>query len=403
MVVEINASHASRDVDPDRCPYCRLGMGAHCPERMTLGIDRLPGGFSPFFLAPLRAIHPVPSEVGLLAAVFAEPLAAAFRAVSVSPPRAGDRVAVLGPRRLGMLLIALHVHRRRTGGDFEIVGVIRHGALAGLCLEMGADRVMDLKAQPDGSKGHLFDTVFDTTGSPEGFETALRFARRTLHLKSTHGRPAPGLKCLTEMVVDEIALLPFREDNLYSATADQSHRAPWAIFLSPRVSREVRQRCARALPRAELYSMEPASALKTIRQWERDTARPGLPRFDLAVVEDLGEVDEVLRASRAESVSLVRPGGAILLAGGGATQAHSFLAETVRARGVGIQTSRCGNLAESLSVLKGHPALRATLEQKMITRIDPLDQISTAFRIASEDTHGIKGIVRIGQRTMPPS
>ena len=47
VVVEINASHKARGID-NSCYYCKNDLDSHCPDRLTLGIDRLPGGFSPY-------------------------------------------------------------------------------------------------------------------------------------------------------------------------------------------------------------------------------------------------------------------------------------------------------------------------------------------------------------------
>ena len=133
FVVDINASHQSRGQQVDDCPYCRSGMENHCPERLTLGIDRLPGGFSPYMLAPINAIFPVADNISSLAASFTEPFAAALQGVESTVFRCGDRVAVLGPRRLGMLIIAaLAGVRSQQSLDFEIVALVRHEHLAEL-------------------------------------------------------------------------------------------------------------------------------------------------------------------------------------------------------------------------------------------------------------------------------
>ena len=108
VVVEINASHAARGLqwETERCPFCSGGMSSHCPERITLGIDRLGGGFAPFFLAPVKAVIELPPEIDLSVATLTEPFAAALQALEASPPRNGERAAVLGAGRLGLLLIA---------------------------------------------------------------------------------------------------------------------------------------------------------------------------------------------------------------------------------------------------------------------------------------------------------
>lgn len=56
-------------------------MHTHCPDRLTLGIDRLPGGFAHHVLAPVHAIVEVPDDMPVQCAVLCEPLAAALQGV----------------------------------------------------------------------------------------------------------------------------------------------------------------------------------------------------------------------------------------------------------------------------------------------------------------------------------
>lgn len=57
FVVEINDTSAARgDSNPDS--FWKAGIPTHSPDRMVLGIDRLPGGFGPYILAPQNAIIP---------------------------------------------------------------------------------------------------------------------------------------------------------------------------------------------------------------------------------------------------------------------------------------------------------------------------------------------------------
>ena len=103
-VVEINASHEARGID-HTCPFCLRGLATHCPERRVLGIHDLPGGFGPWVLAPEAAVIPLPDSIGDDTAVLIEPFAAALHAAETIAPSAGERVAVLGPRRLVLPIV----------------------------------------------------------------------------------------------------------------------------------------------------------------------------------------------------------------------------------------------------------------------------------------------------------
>jgi hypothetical protein len=129
--------------------------------------------------------------------------------------------------------------------------------------------------------------VVETSGAPEGFETALGLARREVHLKSTSGRPAGGLRHATELVVDELRLVP-----------------------------------AAAAP-------------------------PNAP--DVARVSSLAEIDAAIRPDPARAESVVGPRGTLVLAcAAGATDP---LRHAVSDRGARVTTSRCGDLRAALPIL----------------------------------------------------
>ncbi len=212
-VVEINDTCDARgDAHPD--PFCMEGLPTHCPDRMVLGIDRLPGGFGPYILAPVNAVLPA-DRLPLRTAALVEPFAAALHAVSTSRPGKGERVAVIGTGRLGSLIIAsLAGWRRSSGIDFSITALALGEERMEHSRRMGADDAVDMeKVKPQALKDS-FGLVFEATGSPGGLESALTMARREVHLKSTHGKPFFGLKHLTELVVDELSILPYSKDAL---------------------------------------------------------------------------------------------------------------------------------------------------------------------------------------------
>lgn len=203
VAVEINASHWHRGVDCSGCWWCQHGFANHCPQRLTLGIDRLPGGFAPWVLAPRRALHELPATLSPELAILVEPLAAALRATQLSPPQAGRRVAVLGCGRLGLLLIAALAWQRRTRGlDFSICALLHRPGGDVLPRLLGADQV-GLSSE---ATGGAFDLVYETSGSAQGFLQALRLARQAIHVKSTSGQGVAGLANLTRLVINEYQL-----------------------------------------------------------------------------------------------------------------------------------------------------------------------------------------------------
>jgi threonine dehydrogenase-like Zn-dependent dehydrogenase len=167
------------------------------------------GAFQEFFLLPEENLHLVPDSVPDEAAVFAEPLAAACEILDQIRIQTNERVAVLGDGKLG-LLIAMVLSQ--TGCSLVLVG--RHLAK----MRLLGDYNVELWLEDYGEKrNRSFDHVVEATGSPSGWEQALRLVkpRGTIILKSTfHGQiafnPAP-------LVVDEVTVVGSRCGRLEEA------------------------------------------------------------------------------------------------------------------------------------------------------------------------------------------
>ena len=357
VVVEINASHAARRVATG-CAWCAAGMGTHCPERLVLGIHDLPGGFGPWILAPVDAVLRVPAAIDALTATFAEPFAAALHAARVATRVPRRRIAVLGPRRLGMLVVAaLAAWRRRTGDGFEILALARRGALRDLARALGADDARD----PDAVAAPAADVVVDTTGSPEGLVRALALAAHEVHLKTTCGAPSGGLAHATAMVVDELAL----------ARPDAHPLAPPAggpPYATAAVLGSAPAALVAGLAARGLDVVDAAAA-----------ARLPLGGADVVVAGSVAEVDAAIRPAAGVERGIVRPRGTILLAPGAGNGA---VAAAVRERGLVVSTSRCGDLRAALELLPDVPGLAA----RLVTAVHPADRLADAFAAAASPT-----------------
>lgn len=185
-----------------RCSWCARGLARHCPHRSVLGIVNRDGAFAEFLTLPMRNLLEVPPEISDEAAVFVEPLAAAAEILEQMRLESGARVAVLGDGRLGLLVSQVLKH---AGAEITLVG--RHGWKLDLARSWGV-RVLGLGEEdlPPAS----FPVVVDSTGSPRGFQEALRLVepRGTLVMKSTFHQPAAF--DTAKLVVDEITLLGSR-------------------------------------------------------------------------------------------------------------------------------------------------------------------------------------------------
>ncbi len=387
VALEINASHAARGVDVS-CPFCRGGLPTHCPDRLVLGIHDLPGGFGPHVLAPVGAAIDVPDAIPDESAVLIEPLAAALHAVHTVAPRDGDRIAVLGPRRLGMLVVAALAAARSTGrARFEIAALARRDAMIALAREFGADggAIVDGDGTSLGENTH--DVVIDTTGNPDALALALRLARREVHVKSTHGRPVLGVAHLTELVVDELGLapLPLGADAL--PVFDRRPIVAWGVSTPPP---------AWLAERADVRT-EPFDAL--LGELERSPPDGGLPRVDAAVVGDAAGVDRAIRPIAGREESIVAPRGTIWItpeAAGG-----DDLAAVVAGSGVRLTSSRCGSFRDAVALMVADERFRDAGAKLTTHRFDASD-MNDVFRVA-RSPECIKAVVWHDGRTGAPA
>lgn len=373
--VEINATFAARGV-PNECPFCWNGLHTHSPERLVLGIHDLPGGFGRYVLVPVRAAVPLPAQIEDDAAVLVEPFAAALHAVRTIEPRAGDRIAVLGPRRLGMLVVAalaaLAAQRRESGVEFTITALARRQSLLDLAAELGADEGRLVEADGASLESDRYDVVIDTTGSPAGFDLATRLAKREVHLKSTHGQRSGGIAHTTEMVVDEINIAPLPSDPSGLPSTHERPVVAWTLAVDPpEWLSDV----------AEIHTGTPADVLARL---EASPPSSGLPRADFVVVAGAAALDEAIRPDADREVSVAAPRGYVLLVPDGSV-GESSLVDAVLNKGLVISTSRCGDFREAIDLMVEQPKLQDLGRRLISNQFDSkhyADDMGRVFEVA---------------------
>jgi threonine dehydrogenase-like Zn-dependent dehydrogenase len=193
VVAEINATCGS-------CEACLGGRRSHCVARTVVGIRGRDGAFAERVRVPIANLHRVPDHAADEQAVFTEPLAAAMRILEQVAVAPGERVAVVGDGKLGLLVARVLA---RHGAEVTVVG--RHARKLAIAEQFGA-RV----AAPGELAAKSVPFVVEATGNAAGLAHALALVRPagTLVLKSTiadHGSVAT-----TGVVVDEITIVGSR-------------------------------------------------------------------------------------------------------------------------------------------------------------------------------------------------
>lgn len=183
------------------CDYCRRGLKTHCSNRTTLGISGHDGVFADYVTLPIGNLWTVPQELPDEAAVFAEPLAAAFEILDQAHIAPTDRVLILGDGKLGLLCaFVLNLY----GAEVHIAG--NHPAK----LHLASVQAIGTIHGPDLLPAKDYDIVVEATGSAEGLDLALQCVRPrgTIVLKTTAASPKE--MNLAPLVVDEITLVGSR-------------------------------------------------------------------------------------------------------------------------------------------------------------------------------------------------
>ena len=139
------------------CARCRRGHQHVCEHRQEVGIrDGRPGALAEQLAVPVSSLHPLPDEVDPVLGALVEPGGNALRAARATGAGPGDRVLVLGPGTIG-LLVAMFL--RAAGAEVHLLGP-GTGALAyprslGFELAWVADSLPDLP----------FDAVVDASNA----------------------------------------------------------------------------------------------------------------------------------------------------------------------------------------------------------------------------------------------
>jgi len=194
VVGEINCSCGT-------CETCQQGLRTHCPHRSVLGILNHDGAFAERVWLPEENLHEVPDSVSDDAAVFTEPLAAAFQIPAQLSLERFQSAVVLGDGRLGNLCAQVLA---QSLSHVMVIG--KHPWKLQQLQNLG----LQTARLADVTGSQITDLVVDCTGSTSGFRDACRLVRPrgTIVLKTTvAGDQGPSL---APVVIDEITIVGSR-------------------------------------------------------------------------------------------------------------------------------------------------------------------------------------------------
>jgi threonine dehydrogenase-like Zn-dependent dehydrogenase len=130
-----------------------------CEDRCEVGIrGGFPGALAERMAMPVTALHPLPGAVDDAAGALVEPGGSALRAVRGAALQPGERVLVLGPGTIGLLVAMFAL---ANGAEVHVLGLTRPSLdFARAVGVQGAWTAADLPRLP-------FDAVVDASNSPD--------------------------------------------------------------------------------------------------------------------------------------------------------------------------------------------------------------------------------------------
>ncbi len=164
------------------CDFCQAGAVRHCLNmRFNGSAMRMPheqGLFRTRLAHPVAQCLPLPDGISAEAAAGAEPLSVCLHALNVAPALSGQRVLITGAGPIGAICTAL----ARLRGAAEIVVTDVQDFTLNIARQMGADRVVNVAADPDGladyaaGKGRI-DVVLECSANPHAIAQAITVTR----------------------------------------------------------------------------------------------------------------------------------------------------------------------------------------------------------------------------------
>jgi hypothetical protein len=152
---------------------------------------------------------------------------------------------------------------------------------------------------------------------------SLLSSETALHLKSTSGAAAFGIKHWTQLVVDELAIMEYSPHNLDFTWPKEGIRRNPNVLLSPSLShkqvekvksgegnfRKVEVTSSESTVERTFIQMEVTTACERLQKDSQLVASSPYPRFDVAIVSSMKEVDSVIRPLHPDPFSPLRARG----------------------------------------------------------------------------------------------
>jgi len=163
------------------CPPCRNNNMMRCENYKELG-NKLNGGMAEYCVFPARFFYKIPDHISFEVAAMAEPLANAVKAIRYSRLKPCERVVIIGPGAIGLLVAQV---AKLYNPEVLIVVGTRDSRLEFAKKFCGATHVVNVKnkdglriLKEDILKGQGADVVIECAGTVNAIQSALDIVAR---------------------------------------------------------------------------------------------------------------------------------------------------------------------------------------------------------------------------------
>lgn len=233
------------EIDPP-CRYCAEGQPVFCLNKSEPGQRGIGGGFGDGYLTHEAAVYPIPDSLSVDQAMMAEPTAIAVHGVLRCPPKAGDKVLVLGAGVIALLYVVVI---RALCPQAEITVLARYPHQQEMAEKLGAKHILSDKASYQDiaritngqffsaplNKGIVtggFDIIYDCVGTPQTTTDALRWTRAngTVVMVGLHMKPMKKLD-LSLVWYHQVDLIGTYAHGMDTWNGQRKHSYEWVMDL----------------------------------------------------------------------------------------------------------------------------------------------------------------------------
>lgn len=189
-----------------KCRYCAKGDFHFCVNKSEPGQRGVGGGFGDTFVTHESAVFPVPDMLSQDQAALTEPISIPMHGVMMHPPKAGDKVLIVGAGIIGLLTTMVV---KSLVPEAEVTVLARYPHQQTMAEKLGADHILkkghysEIAKLTGGkyfsaplNKGVViggFDLIYDCVANPQTTNDSLRWVRAggKVVMVGSHMSPMP--------------------------------------------------------------------------------------------------------------------------------------------------------------------------------------------------------------------